>query len=164
MDVSGGTGILSLAWTGPNGFTSTIEDISSLEAGLYTLTVTDGLGCSDTYDVTLTEPQPLVIDFSATDANCPGDNAGAIDVTVSGGVAPYTFMWDDGFTGEDRTAIPEGTYTVDVTDMNGCTEQMIITVDLLGMNCIKVPEILTPNNDGRNDELIIEYIDIYPNA
>jgi gliding motility-associated-like protein len=165
VNVAGGTGLLSISWTGPNGFTSTDEDIINLEAGLYTLTVSDGIGCAETYDVSLTEPMPLVIDFTVTDANCPGDNAGAIDLTITGGVSPYTFLWDDGDTGEDRTGIPDGTYTVDVTDLNACTEQAVITVDLLGINCIQVPEIITPGNvDGRNDVLIINYIDIYPDA
>ena len=78
---------------------------------------------------------------------------------------PYAVLWTDGESTEDRIGISNGTHIVDVTDANGCTEQASITVDVLGINCIRVPEIITPGNvDGKNDFLIIQHIDIYPNA
>jgi len=165
VDVSGGTGPLTISWAGPAGFTSGDEDIVDLAAGDYDLTVTDSIGCVETYSVTLSEPQVLSITYNVTDALCPNDNTGEIDLTVSGGVAPYIFLWGDAITSEDRIAVSSGTYTVDVTDANGCTEQAIITINVLGVNCIQVPEIITPGNvDGKNDVLIIRNIDIFPDA
>ncbi|MCD4769997.1 MAG: gliding motility-associated C-terminal domain-containing protein, partial [Bacteroidales bacterium] len=165
VDISGGTGTLIVSWTGPNAFTSTDADIIDLEAGDYSLTVTDDLGCSETYDVTLTEPLPIVIDYSVTDANCPGELTGAIDVTVTGGAGNYVYLWSDGDTNEDRVDIVSGDYTVDVTDINGCTDQVLITVGVTGIDCLVIPEIITPGNvDGKNDELIIRHIDLYPDA
>jgi gliding motility-associated-like protein len=99
------------------------------------------------------------------DVNCPGELTGEIDLTVTGGALPYTFVWSDGGSGEDRMGLAAGDYTVDVTDANLCTDQVTITVDILGVNCVVVPEIITPGVvDGKNDELIISNIDIYPNA
>ncbi|MEE4117257.1 MAG: HYR domain-containing protein, partial [Marinilabiliaceae bacterium] len=165
VSVSGGTGPLTISWTGPDGFVSSDEDIVDLAAGDYSLTVTDSTGCSETYDLSLLEPAVLELSFSVTDAQCPGDNTGEIDLSITGGVSPYTVLWSDGDTGEDRIGISDGAYTVEVSDANGCTEQASITVGVLGINCIRVPEIITPGNvDGKNDFLVIQNIDIYPNA
>ncbi len=165
VDISGGTGILAISWEGPGGFSSADEDIADLQAGAYILTVTDELGCYATYDVTLTEPAELTFTYSVTDASCPGVEDGTIDLTISGGVTPYTILWNDGETTEDRNAASDGDYTVEITDANGCTEQALITVGVIGINCVVVPEVITPGEvDGKNDVLIIRHIGLYPNA
>ncbi|HCC70059.1 MAG TPA: hypothetical protein DEQ09_02760, partial [Bacteroidales bacterium] len=165
VDISGGTGALTASWAGPGGYTSADTDISGLEAGDYTLTVTDGLGCIETYQVSLTEPEELSITYLVTDASCPDVQDGSIDITVTGGVTPYAVLWDDGATSEDRDAIYPGDYTVVVTDVNACIEQATITVDIIGINCLEVPEIITPGvADGKNDVLKIRNIGLYPDA
>jgi len=165
VDVSGGTGNLTLSWEGPDGFASADEDISDLQGGNYTLTVTDDIGCTETYDVTLSEPAELIIDYTVTDASCPGVEDGAIDLTITGGVTPYTILWSDGETVADRNAITDGDYSVDVTDANSCTTQALITVGVIGLNCVEVPEIITPGVvDGKNDVLKIMHIGLYPDA
>ncbi|MDZ7738590.1 MAG: gliding motility-associated C-terminal domain-containing protein [Bacteroidales bacterium] len=165
VDVSGGSGALTLSWEGPGGFTSAEEDISDLQAGSYTLTVTDDLGCSETYEVTLTEPDELLVSYNVTDASCPGVEDGSIDLTIAGGVTPYTILWNDGETIGDRSAIADGDYTVTVTDASGCTATEYITVGVIGINCVVVPEVITPGVvDGKNDVLQIRHISLHPDA
>ena len=163
--VSGGTGALSISWDGPAGFTSADQNISGLEAGGYMLTVTDELGCSEIYEVVLTEPDELIIDFTAYMASCPDVADGSIETEVTGGVPPYTFLWNDGSTTEDRSSIMSGSYTLQVTDVNGCSAQAEINVDFNGENCLVVPEVITPGVvDGKNDFLVIRNIGLYPDA
>lgn len=165
VTVAGGVGTLTPAWTGPASFTSSDEDLSGLSGGVFRLTVTDELGCIVTLDVSLDEPLPLTITWEVTDANCPDDETGAIDLTVSGGVSPYIFAWNDGFTGGDRNGVSAGDYRVTVTDANGCSELADITIGVIGIDCIVVPEVITPGVvDGKNDDLIIRNIELYPNA
>ncbi|MCC6410315.1 MAG: hypothetical protein IT270_01575 [Saprospiraceae bacterium] len=117
ITVLGGTQPLTYAWSGPNGFASTQEDLIGLVSGTYTVTVSDVFGCSlVSTPFAPTHPAPLVVDISVV--NC-GDNT--LFAEVSGGVVPYTFNWIDGNTTAVVTDLLPGNYTVTVTDANGCT-------------------------------------------
>ncbi len=124
LSVSGGNSPYSYAWN--NG--STTQDVSSLTAGAYSVTVTDNSGCTETLNITLTEPSAINISESVTDAGCAGGTAGAIDITVTGGTGPYTYSWSSGQTTEDIGSLPFGNYTVTVTDAIGCTANKVISV------------------------------------
>ncbi len=123
LSVSGGSPGYSYNWS--TGATS--QDISGLSAGTYNVTVTDLNGCTATLSKTLTQPAPLSLSASVTNATCPTDADGAIDLTVSGGTPGYTYDWDnDGLEApdddpQDLNSLLPGTYTVIVTDANGCT-------------------------------------------
>jgi gliding motility-associated-like protein len=116
---NGGTLPYSFSWTS-GGITSTE---SNLAAGIYTVTVTDANGCIATQTVTLINPTSLTISNTATTPSCNTTADGAIDVTVGGGTIPYSYQWTgaSSATTEDLTAILNGTYTITVTDLNGCT-------------------------------------------
>ncbi|MGH1436801.1 MAG: SprB repeat-containing protein [Lewinella sp.] len=119
--VTGGTAPYTYLWN--TGATS--EDLSGLTAGTYTVTVTDDQGCTDEATFTIEEPTTLEIDVDATvltDADCNGAATGTIDLVVTGGTAPYTYLWNTGATSEDLTGLTAGTYTVTVTDDQGCTD------------------------------------------
>ncbi|MBL0047187.1 MAG: choice-of-anchor L domain-containing protein [Bacteroidetes bacterium] len=124
--VSGGTPPYTYSWTGPNGYTSTAEDICNLFAGLYILTATDANGCEVFKAVTLTEPDPLAGSLAPSFFNggwnigCLGDTTGFISLTVSGGTSGYEFFWSNGDTTQDIFNLPAGGYNVLVTDPNGC--------------------------------------------
>ena len=109
------------------GATST-QDISGLVAGTYSVVITDNNGCTLTVSATLTEPSALALSHTQTNVSCNGTNDGAIDLTVSGGVAPYAYSWSDGSTTQDLTALVAGTYSITVTDNNGCTATLNITI------------------------------------
>src|SRR5690606_8080599 len=71
-------------------------------------------------NVQISQPDSLIADALVTDVACNGDASGAIDLTVSGGVAGYTFEWSNGASSEDLTNLAAGTYFVTTTDMNDC--------------------------------------------
>ena len=132
ITVTGGTGALTYAWTGPGGFTATTEDITGLAAGDYDLTVTDANGCVLPVTITVGQTANTLAQTNAvTLAGC-GVNNGAIDLTVTGGVGTLTYAWTGpgGFTAttEDITALAAGNYDVTITDANGCTLTATIAV------------------------------------
>ncbi len=117
LTVTGGTAPFTYAWD--NG--ETTEDISTLAAGTYNVTITDANGCTATASAVVGEPTLLAGSAVATDALCNGDSTGSIDLTVSGGTAPFTYAWSNGETTEDISTLAAGTYNVTITDANGCT-------------------------------------------
>ncbi|MCF8457796.1 MAG: T9SS type A sorting domain-containing protein [Bacteroidales bacterium] len=117
LTVSGGVMPYAVIWS--NGFP--LQDLNGLSGGSYTVTVTDANGCTHIETFTITEPTPLVVTGAITDVLCAGNATGAIDLSVSGGVSPYTFAWLNGSTSEDMAGVLAGSYTVTVTDANGCT-------------------------------------------
>lgn len=130
---TGGTPNYSVVWTGPNGFSSTTENISDLELGSYNLALTDGQGCFRDFPdlVTITENPPITATFDITDVNCgmplPSTD-GAIDASIAGGSPGYTYLWTGpfGFSAntEDISGLEHGSYVLEVTDNLGCVEIM----------------------------------------
>jgi|GEM_PF-613182 len=94
----------------------------NLCAGSYTIIVTDDIGCTSQQTVTVTQPPAIVLATNTTSANC-GLNDGSATVNANGGTPPYTYLWSSGGTGQTETNLAPGTYTVTVTDFNGCTMQ-----------------------------------------
>jgi len=127
---SGGTLLYSFAWSGPNGFSSGSEDISNLEAGNYSLTITDARGCIKNFIDVATVDENTAIDatYSLIDVTCNGGFDGAIAATVSGGTPNYIFSWTGpfGFTAstENISGLIAGNYQLTVTDDLGCIQVM----------------------------------------
>ncbi len=128
---SGGSGTLTYSWVNnasPAVVISTSPNLINLVAGTYLLTVTDmGSSCTKTATVTITQPLKLVIyDFSRNDLTCYQNHSGSIGVLVRDGTPSYSYSWykDNGVFGTNTSTISLldiGTYTVTVTDLNGCT-------------------------------------------
>ena len=136
--ISGGTPGYTFLWS--NG--ATTEDLSNVAAGTYNVTVTDSKGCVATAGVTVQQPQALVATATPTNIPCFGSNTGSVTLSVVGGTTPFTYIWSNGTTTRDITALSAGTYTVTVTDKNGCkdtvsatvTAQPSLVVDVTGTN------------------------------
>ena len=81
------------------------------------------------YQFTITQPAvPIDGSVSVTNVNCFGGSTGRIDLSVTGGVVPYTFLWNNGAVTEDIINIPGGNYSVVITDANGCNATVTATV------------------------------------
>ena len=120
LTVSGGTANYTYSW--PGGIPA-VEDPSGLAQGTYTVTITDANNCVATATATVNGPTAVGISSSTvTDATCSGTIDGGVDIIPSGGDGNYTYSWSDGTTtSEDLSATGAGTYTVTITDGNGCS-------------------------------------------
>jgi large repetitive protein len=118
LTVTGGTAPYSYLWS--NG--ATTEDLTGIVAGTYNVTITDANGCTTTASGIVTQPAAALAGTTTTTAVlCFGDATGGVNLTVTGGTAPYSYLWSNGATTEDLTGIVAGTYNVTITDANGCT-------------------------------------------
>ncbi|MEG9326955.1 T9SS type A sorting domain-containing protein [Salinimicrobium catena] len=126
ISVTGGTSPYTFSWTGPNGFEADTEDLVELLTGEYDVTVTDANQCEALLsDILIGEPDELVASVVAvTDATCAGFANGAIDISVTGGTTPYTYLWSNGAITQDLSGISAGSYSVTVTDANGCEDTL----------------------------------------
>jgi gliding motility-associated-like protein len=161
---AGGTGPYSYSWnTTP---VQTTITATGLIVGTYTVAVKDANGCTTPEDVTITGPAVLSLSASTTNAGCPASNDGEISLEITGGTAPYHLLWPDGDSAQIRSDLLPGTYTILVTDANGCAESTSAEVEYtVSYGCLEIPEIITPDPaDGHNDTWVIKNIDIYPNA
>ncbi len=119
VSVSGGISPYTYVWSHLSSGDQT-EDVSSLSAGNYSLTVRDAANTEINRDFTITQPTAMSIDGSTSNP-APGQSNGTITATVTGGTAPYSYSWTDGVSGAERTSLTENTYEVVVTDANNCT-------------------------------------------
>ena len=126
VTASGGTPGYSYSWSPGNG---TSPSLAALTAGIYTVIVTDTNGCSSTTFATVNEPPPLALTMSQTNVSCFAGSDGVASVGVSGGTAGYTYSWAPGNqTTSTITGLSIGTYTVTVTDANGCFTSGAVTI------------------------------------
>ncbi|MGC1389434.1 MAG: PKD-like domain-containing protein, partial [Bacteroidales bacterium] len=128
ISVSGGSiGTYKYNWSTSDGsgIINGQKDQTSLTAGTYHLIVTDSNSCVITKDITLTQPPVLVTQLSTTNITCksPGFNNGSINLKVTGGIAPYNFLWSNGEITQDLAGLTPGNYLVTVTDFNGCIKK-----------------------------------------
>lgn len=93
---------------------------TGLQAGAYTVLITDGFGCDTTMSVTVAQPNAITLaSITPVQESCQGTGNGTLTAVASGGTSPYTYSWNTGATGPTMTG-STGTYTVSVTDANGC--------------------------------------------
>ncbi|MBL0340937.1 MAG: T9SS type A sorting domain-containing protein [Bacteroidetes bacterium] len=129
LNSSGGVGY---SWSGPNGFNDVtqnpvINNVTGLNAGTYTVTITDGFGCSASgTELVVVNPNPSLTILSQTDVGCTAGADGAFTVDASGGTPPYFYdeNGNNNFTGI-FTNYSAGSYSVNVTDANTCTSASI---------------------------------------
>ncbi|MBN4051483.1 SprB repeat-containing protein, partial [bacterium AH-315-M05] len=96
---------------------------------MYTVNVIDSAGCTSVDSVMINEPVVLTSSIIGADASCSGGSDGAADLTVTGGTTPYSFLWSNSATTEDISNLTIGTYTVIITDTNGCTAFDTVTIN-----------------------------------
>ncbi len=125
LNISGGQGAYTIQWS--NGMTG--PEISGLRAGVYTVFVIDENSCFESIAYTITEPaEALTVTGLSSVELCLFTDVPELIITVTGGTAPYTYAWSNGATTKDLLNIAPGSYTVEVTDANGCVTEGTYTV------------------------------------
>ena len=165
ITVSGGTGNYNYEWSTENGsgIVQGQEDQSGLGPGNYKLLLRDGCNTFE-YIYTISTPDTLeIVQDEKVNILCHDDSTGLINITVSGGTAPYNYVWKDNFgnvydrnvgnvfNDGDLSNIPSGVYDLTVTDANGCVatfsteltqpEDLVIDIQKTDLNCYN-------SNDG----------------
>ena len=148
VSILGGLAPYTLTWLDVEG---NEVDNGSLPEGTYTLLVRDANGCEHQEVFVImnnTGNPPMEVDFTATHVLCFGDANGSINVSVSGGVEPYTFTWSNGETIANINMLVPGIYTLTITDANG---QMIISSEEVFGPTQLLCEISTTDADPINN-------------
>lgn len=129
--VSGGTGRYTYTWR--DAFMNIVgaaPEVSGLYPGRYFLEARDENGCRITDSVTAGSPPPLAFTLNVQPASCPGTADGSVGLLAGGGMPPYAFHWSDIGNGPAaRTGLPAGSYTVAITDLNGCSLEVRLEVE-----------------------------------
>jgi gliding motility-associated-like protein len=158
--VMGGTPSYSYFWIDSlNNIISTNEIVSQIAPGTYRAIVSDYYDCKDTSLITVTEPPPLTTDiksitnYNGFDISCYGFADGAIDLVINGGTPVYNQIWTDSLsvtiaTIEDPTGLSSGRYHVQVSDLNNCKTDTLITLHQPTAMTSNV--IITSNYNGQN--------------
>lgn len=171
LNASGG---IQYSWSGPQGFSSaqasvSVSDSNATAEGWYYVMVTDANGCSAYDSIYADVITDIPLQIQTNDVTlCPGTT---LVLNATGGVS---YLWTGPLGFSDSTAsiqignistAQSGTYAVIGFDANGCTgsDSALVTVTY-SADCMKVPELVTPNGDNQNDGWIIHGLDSYPNA
>jgi gliding motility-associated-like protein len=136
--VSGGTPGYTYSWnTSPVQNTQTASNIPT---GNYTVTVTDANGCTTTIAAFVPNAGGVTVSTTKTDVTCFGGNNGSATATGSGGTLPYTYLWNNGQNTNVNSTLTAGTYTITLTDVNGCSIKTSVTITQ------PTPVVLTSTN------------------
>jgi gliding motility-associated-like protein len=154
LSVTGGNNSYNFAWTGPDGFAATSEDIANLDSsGIYSVHITDSKNCPADTAITVIDNFTFVAQIKfKTDVLCFGANNGTATVSVNNGTPPYSYQWSDGPTLSDsvRTGMQPDNYIVTVTDASAKTAQAFVTISspASALSLISVPHDLFCNGDN----------------
>ena len=165
MFATGGTLPYSFSCSNAN-FEINQQLVANLPAGTYIISVVDDYGCVDDSTVMIIEPSVIIASFVSTDPSCTGNNDGSIDLNASGGTEPYVYNWlGVNYNLPYFNGLLEGEYYFTIIDNRGCELSLgpIILTDN-PINCIRIPNAFSPNNDGVNDTWEIENLHMFPEA
>jgi gliding motility-associated-like protein len=130
---SGGIAPYTYTWSPAPPIGQGTDSISGLCIGTWQVLVADANGCDTTITFNIQSPPPIDIDVAVTSEDCSGPCTGTATATITGGTAPYSIVWQpEPGAGQGTTSVTglcAGSYTVDVTDDNGCTTQSSFTID-----------------------------------
>ena len=138
-----------------NGDTTSL--ISNLGEGSYQVTVFDNHGCSQTADFAINHIYAPNLSIATVVHPDAGQTNGSVSVTVSGAFPPLTISWSDGGMGFERDNLPPGTYTLTLTDGNGCTDEVTVVLEIVNSTTIADSSVISLFPNPVNDMLFIEF-------
>ena len=162
LEVNGGLPQYFYTWS--NGMNT--SNLMQLNAGVYTVTVTDQNNCSASDTFYLTEPDSLTINLIPfTHANghylsSPFSHDGQITCIAGGGTLPYNFLWSNGSITQNQNNLSSGIYHLEIMDDHGCKKSSTITID--APSILDMPTGISPNGDGKNDRFVVRGLESYP--
>ena len=124
-NTTGGTAPYSYLWSYQQ---QTNDTIQNLPAGSYTVTITDANGCDNIFTEQISAPQQIKPNSTITNVSCNGLSDAIVALNVQGGVAPYSYLWNNGTTQSTNANLTAGIYVVTVTDANGCIRVKAFTI------------------------------------
>ena len=151
LTITGGTAPIVFDWsTGES-----TSDISNLPAGIYDVTIMDASGCGIVEVFTLSDASPIDLSvFSVSEASC-GFSDGSIEVTASGGSGSYNYLWSSGGSTAVESNLSPGTYTLSVSDANGCLAMANYTVSNESGPVITLDQVNEPTCQGGSGEIFV---------
>lgn len=137
MTITGGSPSYSFSWDDISN--STNQNLSGIPDGTYTVTITDQNNCIAISSSTITEPAEIVPTTTPINPLCYGSSEGSVSLSISGGTAPYSFLWSDASntTTQNINGLPDGTFSVTITDQNNCiinTSETLIQPDSMSIS------------------------------
>ena len=135
LTVSGGTPPYTYDWG--NGVTT--QNLIGAGSGYYEVTILDANDCELVETINVSTADEIIVSEAITDLSCFEDGTGAIDISITGGTTPYVLSWSNGETTSYIDELDANTYTLSLTDDNGCTDSTDFDVeqpDLLGITSI----------------------------
>ncbi len=156
LNIKGGE--LPYTYSAKNGNTKLNDDgpfYQNLCSGSYSFTVTDNIGAACTVQSTIINESNQVLTIEKI--KCAESNIisnGQYKVNSSGGLSPYTYQWCNNESTATATQLPSGPCSVTVTDNNGCSKTISFEV-CVSVASDEIPDLITPNGDGRNDQFIL---------
>jgi gliding motility-associated-like protein len=155
LEVEGGTENYQFSWVGPS-YTSANQNISNLVSGMYSLTVTDVNGCQafGSYQVDQPSAPVQIVSVNTTNVDCNGNNTGTASIASITGGTGNTQNFNQDWGGENPNELEAGSYTVIITDQNGCTDDhdyIIYEPEALQANV----EVLNENCEGQDGQIIV---------
>ena len=162
LTTTGGTAPYRYFWN--NG--SILNKLDKINAGTYAVTVSDTNGCTVNKNYVLAEPAPLSVAVTnIVDVICKSTKEGSINLSVSGGTKPYTYLWNQGSTTLNLSNITDGNYNIIIKDSNACDVTGNYVVNYSKDKCeqdVFIPKGFSPDDDGVNDVFKIEGIEKFP--
>ena len=151
LTITGGTAPIVFDWsTGES-----TSDISNLPAGIYDVTIMDASGCGIVEVFTLSDASPIDLSvFSVSEASC-GFSDGSIEVAASGGSGSYNYLWSSGGSTAVESNLSPGTYTLSVSDANGCLAMANYTVSNESGPVITLDQVNEPTCQGGSGEIFV---------
>lgn len=147
VNPSGGNGSFNVSWSnGANGNNS-----GNLSAGSYSVTVNDGNNCTVTEDFEIVSGTALSVQIDATSPSCNGEANGSATAIPGGGTAPFSYEWNTGAETAEISGLSAGSYSVIVSDSNGCSGEAIVSIvapDAIQVSVSVVNAESCATNDG----------------